>query len=67
MKTYLYVKVAFNGMIGGKCEAHRQIIDEKAALGYRYIGFFPTEISDYGKFRCVDLIFEKDVEPEETY
>ena len=28
---------------------------------YRYIGFIPTSMTDYGKIKDIDLIFEKDI------
>lgn len=36
------------------------MIDEYAAKGYRYVGYIPTNISDYGKIKDMDLIFELD-------
>ena len=44
-----------------KSEEHRQIIDEYAKKGYRYVGYIPTVISDYGKIKDMDLVFEMDV------
>lgn len=44
--------------MGAKSEQHCKIIDEYAEKGYRYIGFIPTDISDYGKIKAMDLIFE---------
>ena len=43
-----------------KSEEHRKIIQEYAAKGYRYVGFIPTELSDAGKIKCMDLVFELD-------
>jgi len=34
------------------------LIDEYAAKGYRYVGFIPVNMTDYGKIKDVDLIFE---------
>lgn len=61
VKKYEYVHVHINKFVGAKTENHRQIIDDYAAKGYRYVGFIPTDITDYGKIRDIDLIFEKDV------
>lgn len=61
MKKYEYVRLHINKFIGAKSEAHRQIIDDYAARGYRYVGYIPTEISDYGKIKDLDLIFEMDL------
>ena len=38
------------------------IIDEQAKQGYRYVGYIPTLITDYGRTKSIDLIFEKDAE-----
>ncbi len=62
MKKYEYVNVRINKFIGAISEEHRQIIDEYAAKGYRYVGFIPTNISDYGKIKEMDLVFEIDWE-----
>lgn len=60
LKTYKYVRLQIGRFIGAKVEDHRSIIDEHAAKGYRYVGYIPTRISDSGKFKEIDLIFEKD-------
>jgi len=60
MKQYEYVNVHVNKFIGARCEEHREIIDRYAANVYRYVGYIPTNISDYGKIKDMDLIFEKD-------
>jgi len=60
MKQYEYVNVHVSKFIGARCEEHREIIDRYAANGYRYVGYIPTNISDYGKIKDMDLIFEKD-------
>lgn len=64
MKEYLFVAVNINEFFGSHCDVHRRIIDEKAQLGYRYVGFVPTDISDYGKIKCMDLVFERDEDPD---
>ena len=60
MKHYVYVTIQTNRFIGAKCEEHQQIIDEHAAKGYRYVGWIPTKMSDYGKIKELDLIFEQE-------
>ncbi len=62
MKQYEYVNVVIGKVFGAKCEEHRKIIDEYAAKGYRYVGYIPTEINDYGKIKALDLIFEMDLQ-----
>ena len=61
MKEYEYVAVHIGTFFGARSEDHRQIIDEYAKKGYRYVGFIPTIISDYGKIKDMDLVFERDV------
>ncbi len=61
MKKYEYV--SFNltgkGLIKPKFEDHRAVIDEYAAKGYRYVGWFPLRSGNITEDK-VDLIFEKD-------
>lgn len=61
MKKYEYVQLHINKFIGAKSDEHRKIIDEYAAKGYRYVGYIPTVISDYGKIKDIDLVFEQDI------
>ena len=60
MKQYTYVTIQNEKFLDVSFTAHREIIDEYAAKGYRYIGFLPTVQNDYGKIKEIDLIFEKD-------
>ena len=60
MKQYEYVHLHIDKFFGAKSEEHRQIINEYAKKGYRYVGYIPTNITDYGKIKNMDLIFEKD-------
>lgn len=39
MKQYTYVTIQNEKFLGASFTAHREIIDEYAAKGYRYIGF----------------------------
>jgi len=61
MKKYEYVRVHINRFVGAKSEEHRQIIDDYAKRGYRYVGYVPTAMTDYGKIKDMDLVFELDV------
>ena len=60
MKQYEYVNININGLFTSGSEEHRQIIDEYAAKGYRYVGYVPTNITPHGKIVEMDLIFEID-------
>ena len=60
MKQYEYVTVHIGKFCGAKSEEHRQSIDDYARRGYRYVGFTPTLMNDYGKLKEMDLVFERD-------
>lgn len=59
-KQYEYVSVHIGKFCGAKSEKHRAVIDEYAKKGFRYVGFIPTVMNDYGKIKDMDLVFEKD-------
>lgn len=61
MKKYEYVSVNIGRFVGAKSKEHRQIIADYAKKGYRYVGYIPTVISNYGKIKDMDLVFELDV------
>ena len=46
--------------IGSSSEEHRQIIDEYASKGYKYVGYIPTEMTGHGQILMMDLVFEID-------
>jgi len=58
MMKYEYVEVECNRFFGATITEHRDIINKYAKKGYRYVGYIPTKISDYGKIKVIDLIFE---------
>jgi len=60
VKKYEYVNININQFLGSGSDEHRQIIDQYAAKGYRYVGYIPTDINGHGVTRQVDLIFEMD-------
>ena len=68
MYKYEYISVTaemegylakFNGKLS--LDNYREIIDQKAAQGWRYVGYMPTRESREGYLRDLDLIFEKEV------
>lgn len=61
MKKYEYVSLHIGKLFGSKSRDHKQIIDEYAKKGYRYVGYIPTNIADHGKIKDMDLVFEMDV------
>ena len=60
MKRYEFVSVKNEKWVGARFDEHREIISKYAAAGWRYVGFLPTYMSDYGKIKEMDLIFEKE-------
>ncbi len=57
---YEYVNVKNATFFSAKSFEHREIIDEYAKKGYRFICFIPTNIEAYGRITSFDLVFEKD-------
>lgn len=62
MKKYEYVNADYKAKdaVLAVIEEHREIIDNYAEKGYRYVGMIPTETSANGCPRKIDLIFEKE-------
>ena len=57
---YEYVRVKLdknNYAMNAEMESHRKVIDEKAAEGARYVGWFPATQGPSGKTVEFDLIF----------
>lgn len=63
MKKYEYVtlKVKNNVVKDAVLLEHRQIINEYAEKGFRYVGYVPTRLGPSGKVIELDLIFETEV------
>lgn len=69
MYKYSYKKIRCNfngiGLLSGNSygiEDYQEVIKEKAAQGWRYIGFMPTKQRGTGHIEELDLIFEKEIE-----
>ena len=60
MKNYEYVNLKVGKTFTAGNIEHREIINEYAKKGYKYIGFIPTSIANCGRFEKIDLIFEID-------
>lgn len=56
---YEYVNIKNATFFTAKSFEHREIIDEYAKKGYRFICFIPTTIEGYGRITSFDLVFEK--------
>lgn len=61
MYQYEYVTVVGEGVMVTKYREHREIIDRRAAEGWRYAGYVPFHISGNGETVQIDLIFEREV------
>lgn len=63
MKEYKYVELecenhkTSNSVVSG----HKEIINEQAKNGYRYIGYIPINMGPSGKILSLELIFEKEI------
>ena len=56
---YITVKLDKNNYaLNADMESHREIIDQKASEGARYVGWFPVKQGPSGKTIEFDLIFE---------
>lgn len=64
MRKYEYVSVDYNKrevfIVGFGISEHREIIDDYAARGYRYVDSIITEVDSNARIRKIDLVFEKD-------
>lgn len=63
MKRYEYERVLYEGVLCSKVEAHREVIDRRAAEGWRYVDHITVHVTN-GFTVAIDLIFEKDAEEE---
>ena len=63
MKKYEYERVLYEGIVTSKLEGYREIIDRRAAEGWRYVDHICVH-ETHGVSIAVDLIFEKEVEVE---
>ena len=61
MRKYEYVKVSMKtGFLSTKTPPYHKIIDEYAAKGYRYVGWFPSRTSNLlsGVLEELELVFD---------
>ena len=64
MKKYEYVEVKLqnNPVTNAVLAEHRQVINDWAQKGYKYVGYIPTKQGASGKAVVIDLIFETDAQ-----
>ena len=58
MYNYEFASVKMGKPLGNLLNEHRQLIRSYGKKGYRYVGYYPTEINEQGVIEKVDLIFE---------
>lgn len=58
---YRYISLQTGGgfFMDNSAVSHRDIIDEQAAQGWRYVGYIPIAFTSYGGVKEIDLIFER--------
>jgi len=61
---YDYVNIFTGGgfWINNSSCQHREIINQKAAEGWRFVGYVPAEFTSNGGTKSLDLVFERQVE-----
>ena len=59
MYEYKYVTHRTGGGMWTGNRNHREIIDQHAQEGWRYVGFIPTHFTGHGGIAEADLIFER--------
>ena len=68
MKKYEFVRMhkkAFGEYFaddGKNNRTHRDVINEMAAKGWKYVDNIPVDMDGYGKLRYYDLVFEKEID-----
>ncbi len=55
---YEYVEVVYATLFSATISKHKEIINEYARNGYKYVGYIPTKMDSYGKIKTIVLIFE---------
>ena len=63
MYEYQYIEIETGGgfWLNNAAGSHREIIDQEARDGWRYVGFVPLTFSSHGGIKSMDLIFEREV------
>lgn len=62
MKRYEYVSINSDLVGLSGFEGYREIIDDYASRGYRFVGYVPTTVTMHGKLVEIDLVFEIDAD-----
>ncbi len=62
MLEYEFEKAFGGGFFVAEIKDHRDIIQRRAAEGWRYAGWIPTQQSGHGIIEEIDLIFQRETE-----
>ena len=62
MKEYTYNNVQIGKFFFSTSANHRDIINEYAAQGWRYVGYIPTQFTSNGGTKAIELIFEREAD-----
>lgn len=60
MYEYKYVPAQATGVMAVEFKDRREIIDQLAAQGWRYVGWMPAKLGAYGAIAHIDLVFERE-------
>lgn len=68
MYEYRYYSIDTGGglFFSNRDAKHREIIQQQAQVGWRFVGFVPTHFTSYGGIKALDLVFEREVPHGET-
>lgn len=58
MYKYLYVRAKIGGFL--TAPNYKELIDEHAQEGWRFVAVIPAVFGSYGQMKEVDLVFEKE-------
>ncbi len=66
MYEYKYVNLYTGGgfFLDNSDAAHRELIDEQAKDGWRFVAAIPTSFTSNGGTKSLDLVFERKTEHE---
>lgn len=61
MYEYQYIRLQATGTMSVEFKDRQEVIDRYAAEGWRYAGWIPAILGDYGAIGQIDLVFEREV------
>lgn len=61
MFEYEYVKLGGRKMLSSDFSKYRDIVDEYAQKGYRFVTYIPIRSMTRGELYEMDLVFEKEI------